>query len=290
MYEVLLGHLKRAHKPPLDLYKPSFIPIVITSLFFVFPANAENLQDGIDAYVSGNYATAYRVLSPAATSGNPRVINLVGLMLYRGQGTAADAPAAHELFHSAAELGVADARRNLGIMHSIGAAGVPIDYEEARMWFTVGAATGNQDVASPAAVAIKIPASVETVINFDLKFDGEGKHTYLTFCAGCHGFGGMRFFPFAPSFAMAERLTKSDGELMTSILNGKGLMPSWENKLAMSRLRSTLGYLRELALRTGYGTADDVEDDLPATYFLFQPPGMIELYSLGLISDPLDDP
>jgi len=136
MHEGLPGSLKPVQIVPSISHTSSPCGLVIIALVFISAASAENLQDGLDAYVSGNYATAYRVLSPHAASENPELQNLVGLMLYLGQGTAADALAAQQLFHNAAQLGVADARRNLGILYSLGAPGIAADYEEARFWFT----------------------------------------------------------------------------------------------------------------------------------------------------------
>lgn len=235
-------------------------------------AASDGLHRGLDAYVRGDYGEALAILSPAATSDNPRIQNLVALMIYEGRGIAANAVAAHDLFHRAAAAGVTDARRNLGILHSIGA-GALLDYAEARMWLNAASA-GSDAGATTRAGFNDIPAAIKTVIELEFRHDGNGKRTYLTFCAGCHGFNGMRFLPAAPSFAMGERMTKGDAELMQSILHGKGLMPSWEDKLPVSDLEDALGYLRELALRTAYGTDVSAFNAQPARYFIFSPIGL----------------
>jgi len=263
-----------------------FQRVVAFLVMFAGAATADDLQDGIDAYLQEDYATAFRILSPAATKDNPRIQNLVGLMIYEGRGITANPVAAHDLFHDAAELRVADACRNLGILHSIGAPGVPVDYEEARMWFTSATANSYLDAAEADDGSVSIPA---TVINVEFKYDGDGKHTYLTFCSGCHGFSGMRFFPFAPSFAMGERMTKSSEELMQSILQGKGAMPSWEDKLTISELENVLGYLRELALRTAYGTDLSATDTSPDMFFIFGPGSIDDSFRPGWSVDPLDE-
>jgi len=278
MHEGQPGNLKPVQIVPLISYKSSFCGLVITALISISLASAENLQDGINAYVRGDYSTAYQVLSLQAVSENPEVQNLVGLMLYLGQGTAADAPAAHRLFHSAAQLGVADARRNLGILHSLGAPGVAVDYDEARSWFTMTFTGSDRNALNAADGQITIPETVKTVIEPEFRYEENGKFTYLTFCSGCHGFSGMRFFPNAPSFAMGERITKSSVELMQAILLGKGLMPSWEDKLPVSDLEDALGYLRELALRTGYGTDTSSYDKTPGFYYVFPPAGVFDPY------------
>lgn len=268
------GNLKLAQILRLISSKSSFCRLLITALVFISVANAENLQDGIDAYVSGDYATAYRVLSPHAASENPELQNLVGLMLYLGQGTTADSSAAYQLFQSAAQLGVADARRNLGILHSLGAPGIAVDYAEAMFWFTAAVIGSERNTLYTADGQFTIPESVDAVIKLEFRYDGNGKQTYLTFCSGCHGFSGMHLFPYAPSFAMGKRITKSDEELMQAILRGKGLMPSWEDKIPVSDLEDALGYLRELALRTGYGTDTIDYDKKPDFYYVFPPAGM----------------
>lgn len=280
MHEGLPGNLKPVQIVPLISYTSSFCGLVITALVSISLARAENLQDGIDAYVSGDYSTAYRVLSPHAASENPELQNIVGLMLYLGQGTADDALAAQQLFHSAAQLGVADARRNLGILYSLGAPGIAADYEEAMFWFTAAVTGSDRNTLYTPDGQFTLPESIDTVIKLEFRYDGNGKQTYLTFCSGCHGFSGMRFFPYAPSFAMGDQITKSDEELMRVILRGKGLMPSWENKIPVSELEDALGYLRELALRTGYGTDTSDYDKTPEFYYIFRPAGMFDPYTM----------
>jgi len=269
----------------------SFCKLFVTGFFiFVSTARADDLHVGYDAYLNGDFSTAYRLLSPAATIENPELQNLVGLMLYRGQGTGVNAPAAHELFHSAAKLGVSDARKNLGVLHTIGPPGVAVDIEEAMMWFTVAASTGDQNVLETQDSRLAVPEAINTRINPEFKYDGNGKRIYLTFCAGCHGFSGMRFFSYAPSFAIGERMTASTDELMQTILQGKGLMPSWEDKLAVSDLEDALGYLRELALRTGYGTDSSAYNQIPEVFYVFNPPGLSNIVVLDLNADMGSEP
>jgi hypothetical protein len=51
------------------------------------------------------------------------------------------------------------------------------------------------------------------------------------FCAGCHGLNGIAGYVGAPSFALGERMEKSDRELMGSITGGHEVMPEWGDKL-----------------------------------------------------------
>ena len=275
-----------ANKIPMSARNSSFCELCIIGFFaLVSAANADNLQEGYDAYLSGDFSTAYRLLSPAATIENPALQNLVGLMLYRGQGIGTDAAAAHELFHNAADMGVVDARRNLGVLHTIGPPGIAIDIEEAMMWFTAAISPGNQTALETQDSQAVVPAAINTRISPEFKYGGNGKQIYLTFCSGCHGFSGMRFFSSAPSFAMGERLTASAEELMHTILRGKGLMPSWEDKLSESDLEDALGYLRELALRTGYGTDSSAHNQMPEMFYIFNPPGTNGIIILDLDTD-----
>lgn len=275
-----------ARNLPSRSHQPSFCRLLITVFVaFAFTARADDLQDGYDAYLSGDYSTAYRLLSPAATIENPALQNLVGVMLYRGQGISMDATAAHEYFHSAANMGVVDACKNLGVLHTIGPPGVAVDIEEAMMWFTAAITSCNQNALETQDSQAVVPAAINTRINPEFKYGGNGKRIYLTFCSGCHGFNGMRFFSHAPSFAMGERSAASTEELMQSILRGKGLMPSWEDKLSVSDLEDALGYLRELALRTGYGTDSNAFNEIPEVFYIFNPPGVDGNVALDLDTD-----
>lgn len=236
-------------------------------------ADADNLQDGFDAYQRGDFDDAFRLLAPDATADKPGLQNLVALMLYEGKGTKADPSAAHELFHSAAMNGSVSARKNLGVLHTLGAPGVEINFDEARIWFATAQATGNEDRPGSRASLSALPKSINTIIEPGTGADSNGRRIYLTFCAGCHGFSGMHFFKYAPSFAMGQRLAKSDAELLDSILRGKGLMPSWEDKLPLSDLEDALAYLRLLSIRTAYGMDTTGFEEEPEMYFIFYPRG-----------------
>lgn len=96
-----------------------------------------------------------------------------------------------------------------------------------------------------------------------------GRQVFLTYCSGCHGFDGLAYYPPAPSFAMGDRLAKSDTELMRSIFRGKGAMPSWEDKLPAHWLEQALAYIRYMA---GEGSIDPPAD-WPDYYFIFPPLG-----------------
>ena len=72
---------------------------------------------------------------------------------------------------------------------------------------------------------------------------------------------------------------------MHTILRGKGLMPSWEDKLSESDLEDALGYLQELALRTEYGTNTSAYNQTPEMFYIFNPPGTNGIIILDLDTD-----
>lgn len=96
-----------------------------------------------------------------------------------------------------------------------------------------------------------------------------GRDVFLTYCSGCHGFNGLAFYPPAPSFAMNDRLAKSDAELMNSILKGKGAMPWWEGKLPRPWLEQALAYIRHMAQTGDF----NVPGDWDGSYYIFAPVG-----------------
>lgn len=101
----------------------------------------------------------------------------------------------------------------------------------------------------------------------------DGADTFLTFCAGCHGFDGFAEYPPAPSFAMGDRLQKDDGTLLQSVLRGKGGMPPWEGKLPRYMLQDAIAYLRVMAERRSAGYEPRTRP-IPETWFKFRPVGV----------------
>ena len=99
-----------------------------------------------------------------------------------------------------------------------------------------------------------------------------GEKIYAKFCAGCHGFNGISYYVNSPSFALNERLGKSDAELAHSINKGRGVMPSWEMMLSPGQVMALVGFIRTLA--PAYESGIDQELRVPPDlYFLFKPLG-----------------
>ena len=100
-----------------------------------------NLQAGMDAYNSGDYATALSEWRPLAEQGDALAQYNLGFMYSKGQGVQQDYTTARQWYEQAAAQGDALAQSNLGLMHTKGL-GVPQDYTTARQWYEQAAAQG----------------------------------------------------------------------------------------------------------------------------------------------------
>ena len=72
---------------------------------------------GVDAYNSGDFATALREWRPLAEQGDARAQFNLGLMYDNGEGVPQDYKSALKWYTLAAEQGHADALYNLGLWH-----------------------------------------------------------------------------------------------------------------------------------------------------------------------------
>jgi TPR repeat protein len=110
-------------------------------LSFATPAWAD-FQAGVDAYDRGDYATALREWRPLAELGiAPAQLNL-GLLYANGQGVPQDYVQARQWYEKAAIQGDASAQLNLGVIYGNGK-GVPEDYQQALYWFRLSVRQGN---------------------------------------------------------------------------------------------------------------------------------------------------
>ena len=96
-----------------------------------------------------------------------------------------------------------------------------------------------------------------------------GEEVYLEFCGGCHGFNGIAWYVNSPSFALRERLQKSDTELADSIKNGIGAMPPWENMLRQEYIDALVKFIRTLPSTYENGLVSELRR--PDDYLRFQP-------------------
>jgi len=102
-----------------------------------------------------------------------------------------------------------------------------------------------------------------------------GEVVYTQFCGGCHGFNGISYYVNSPSFALRQRMEKSDAQLSHSIRKGRGVMPSWENMLNPQQIDSLVRFIRTLAPAYESGIDHDIRL-APDLYFLFPPIGEAE--------------
>ena len=108
-------------------------------------AIADDLEDGVAAYVKQDFATALRLWTPLAEQGNVEAELQLGQMYDLGRGVAEDAKTAVKWYTLAAEKGDKYAQNNLGKKYERGQ-GVAQNYKIAVKWYTLSAEQGN-DVA-----------------------------------------------------------------------------------------------------------------------------------------------
>ena len=102
---------------------------------------AEPFEDALDAYNTGDYATALRLWRPLAEQGYAYAEYMLGVMYERGEGAPRDYAEAVKWYRLAAEQDYANAQSDLGFMYDIGR-GVPQDDVEAVKWYRRAAEQG----------------------------------------------------------------------------------------------------------------------------------------------------
>jgi mono/diheme cytochrome c family protein len=210
-----------------------------------------------------------------------------------------DPTAARFWFGVAAESGSASAQLNLALMHSLGA-GTNRDTSEAERYFQLA-------MANPARPPDLAPVSLDRLVQVScdpaVARPSPGSEIFGTFCAGCHGAIGLAEYRAAPSFALGERMDKSDNELLASIEGGHQDMPQWSEKLPRPWLLEALKYVRGLSDDFRLGVLHRVRQ-LPERAFRFGPmdpelssqriePSLgveAPLPSFGAFCDRLDEP
>jgi TPR repeat protein len=117
--------------------------ILVTLLSLLIPVQGwgANFQKGLDAYNSGDYATALKEWAPLAEQGQAKAQSNLGLMYNIGQGVLQDYKKAVKWYILSAEQGQATAQSNLGILYENGQ-GVLQDYKTAVKWYTLSAEQG----------------------------------------------------------------------------------------------------------------------------------------------------
>jgi mono/diheme cytochrome c family protein len=224
------------------------------SVFLAAQVSACGLPRG-DWEQAGNGApeTTYRKFLARAEAGDAESQNVVGFMLYHGEGVRMDRTRAQLWFQRAAAQGNVRAQRNLALLYS---ASVP------------GAVVAPDQRPSPAGPQASLA----------------GQSLYERYCAGCHGFNGISAYVHAPSFALGEALEKGDAELMRSVLHGKGEMPNWDDKFSRDQLQDVLRFVRTLQARYELGIGQTL-NGAPALFYLFGPMAPGHSAYRGLLRD-----
>ncbi len=104
--------------------------------------NAREEQKGVNAYNSGDYATALKEFKPLAEKGNLKAQLSLGLMYQYGTGVTKDSEKAIVWLLKAAEGGDKIAQSWLGIQYMSGN-GVPLDNQKAFKWISRAAEQGH---------------------------------------------------------------------------------------------------------------------------------------------------
>jgi mono/diheme cytochrome c family protein len=244
----------------------ALIIVALSACAFDPPSSRET----VSRIYGPGWVSTYEKYLPQARAGDPEFQNLIGFMLFFGEGVSMNRPEAHFWFHSAADQGYALAQRNLAIMHRLGT-GTPPDIKEAVFY---ARSAGITDLGR---LVEAMPSSLRDgmrEVEQDHRAAGHnterGEATYTAFCAGCHGLNGIATYIGSPSFALGERLRKTDAELLYSIYQGKGVMPSWGDKFSEDRLLDVLAFVRTLRKQYENGIAEGIRR-APGRFFLFGP-------------------
>ena len=201
-----------------------------------------------------------------ARSGDPAAQNLVGFMLFTGEGAPSDPTAARFWLELAAEAGDPSAQVSLAVMYELGA-GVPRDREQALRYLQMA----SHNPSRPVSLRVRsLGQLVEDACAVPDDPDPEGPEVFATFCAGCHGTNGLAAYVNAPSFALGERLEKSHAELYQTVLAGHGDMPAWSEKLPRTWLSSAVHHARALQYEFRSATVHVLRSP-PERYFRFGP-------------------
>ena len=105
---------------------------------------ADEVKRGEEAWKSGDYDQALKLLRPASQQGDALAEYRLGVMYATGQGVERDFTEATRWFRKAAEQGQADAQYSLGLRYLNGE-GVKRDYAEAVRWFRAAATQGQRE-------------------------------------------------------------------------------------------------------------------------------------------------
>ncbi len=128
------------------IYSFKFRWLMLLYLFLPIQIYANNYQEGVAAFNSGQDAKAFQILKPLADSGDAKSQNMVGFLYFMGYGVDPSKKQATKYYQMAAEQGYADAQYNLARQYLNGY-GVEKSTTQAIKWFEKAAALGIEDAA-----------------------------------------------------------------------------------------------------------------------------------------------
>ena len=127
----------------MSIYLYTFFRLLLVLILVITSSTAQaGLEEGINAYRSGNYTLALSEFTPLAAKGDAAAQFDLGVMNERGQGLTQNYQEALSLYRQAAEQGYVKAQLTLGVLYSKGQE-IPKDEKESVLWFTKAAEQGN---------------------------------------------------------------------------------------------------------------------------------------------------
>ncbi len=120
---------------------PKLPVLAVTLLLLATVSAAADLEKGLAAYDSGDYATSLAECQPLAEAGDAMAQFCVGRLYANGFGVPMDDALALKWYGLAAQQGHSEAQFNLGVMHANGW-GVPMNDAEAARWYRKSAEQG----------------------------------------------------------------------------------------------------------------------------------------------------
>lgn len=174
-----------------------------------------------------------------------------------------------------AEAGDAGSQNLLGYMLFFGE-GAPRNWFAARAWFERAAANGSALATRNLAMLNQLQPPARPsggAPNFKLRDSSPpapGERVYQTFCAGCHGLNGIAAYIDSPSFALGEGLEKGAAALLHSVRNGTKTMAAWGDRLAEPEIAAVVAFLPKLKERYDHGISQALRS-VPDKFYLFGP-------------------
>tara|TARA_B100000686_G_scaffold345224_2_gene429392 strand:+ start:117 stop:572 length:456 start_codon:yes stop_codon:yes gene_type:complete len=117
--------------------------IVILVVFSALPVRAVYLEV-VEAFIQGDYETAYRDLAPFANSGEAEAQLFMGIMEQNGFGAQKNLEDTANWYQLAGSQGNPDAQYNLALLYGNGL-GVPLDHSQSAAWLRKAAEQGHAE-------------------------------------------------------------------------------------------------------------------------------------------------